>query len=345
MAENEDFEIEQELQNDREFDAKISRCFGLLERRALKKSDNLPVYAEIVNKSDGPFYCPVCLCDAIVRKCIEKVDHFAHSARQSPLIRKKDKELHNKCRDKILELLKNRFPDGKWAAEREIPANKEKGFKKVVPDISGRINEIPIAIEVQLTPYTINRIAEKAIEYQKRSSKVAVLYIIPLYAELGEEPFRPRLFEKYLHSMYYGRVYYWTSKNETRILPVHFSPAKRWIEETTWFDNSGEEQIGGGFWLTYRTIKKPNYGKPVDITTDFVKELRNSFEPKNVKKTIPECTIFKDNLKEWWDKDEFKNVEKQFDVFEDKPKPNFIEEYEYFDDYDDYEDEYYHNER
>ena len=50
MAENDDFEIDQELQNDREFDAKISRCFGLLKRWALKKSNNSYVYAGAVTQ-------------------------------------------------------------------------------------------------------------------------------------------------------------------------------------------------------------------------------------------------------------------------------------------------------
>lgn len=89
MVDFNDIELEQELESDKEFDTKISRCYGLVGHKALKKSDNKTVYAENVSKSDGPFYCPVCLCDAIVRKCSEKVDHFAHSARQSPLIRKR----------------------------------------------------------------------------------------------------------------------------------------------------------------------------------------------------------------------------------------------------------------
>lgn len=340
MVDQEEIEIEQELQNDKEFDTKISRCFGLTEQKAIKKSDNKSVYAENVNRADGPFFCPVCLSEAIVRKCSNKVDHFAHKARQSPLIRKKDKVLHNKCRDDIFNLLNAKFPNGKWATAREIPANKDKGYKEVVPDISGRIGDIPVAIEVQLSPYTIKRISDKVIEYQKRNPKVAVLYIIPLYEELGEEPFRPRLFEKYLHSIYNGRVYYWTPSSETMLLPVHFSPAKRWIEETTWFDTELEEERSeGGFWWTYRTIKKPNYGKPVDITTDFFKDPRKSYVPNNVKKAIPECTLFIDKQKKWWDKDEFKNRDKQFAIFKDKPKPKFLEEYEQNDDYDDYDDE------
>jgi len=334
MKENEEIEIEQELKSDKDFDVKISRCFGLVGRKAIIKSTNEIIYAEYANKSDGPFYCPVCLSEAIVRKCSEKADHFAHNARQSPVVKMKDKTLHNQCRDQILQFFQTNFPQGNWQAERAIPENTEKGFKKVIPDISGRINEIPVAVEVQLSPYTIKRIFDKMIEYQKR--KVAVLYIIPLYDELGDEPFRPRLYEKYLHSIYYGRIYYWTPTKGAIISPVHFSPAKRWIEATNWFDTDlKEERSEGGFWLTYRTVKKPNYGQPVNLAKDFEKEIRKGFEPANVKKTIPECTIYKDNLKSWWDKDEYKDIENQFAVFNEQSKPDFIRDYEYLDDYDD----------
>lgn len=340
MKESEEFQIEQELKDDKEFDSRISRCVGLIGRKALKKKDNTAIYADYAKKSDGPFYCPVCLSEAVVRKCTDKVDHFAHKARQSPLMRKKDENLHNKCRDEILQLLKSTYPEGKWEAERKIPANKDKDLREVIPDISGRIGEIPVAIEIQLSPYTVRRIADKAIEYQKRNPKVAVLYIVPLYDELGDEAFRPRLFEKYLHSMYYGRVYYWTPNSEAKLFPVHYSPARRWIEETTWFDKElQEERCEGGFWLTYRTIKKPEYGQVVDITKDFKRELRKAFEPKNVKKSIPECTIFKDKLKEWWDKEEYQNIDKQFAVFKDKPRPSFIAHYNYSDDYDEFYEE------
>lgn len=320
--------------NDYSSDSQQSRCLGLIKRKALRESDNKTVFAKLVYKSDGPFYCPVCLGEAIVRKCSNKNDHFAHKSRQSPVITRTQKNIHNKCRDQILKHLQTAFPDGKWAAEREIPKNEDRGLKKIIPDISGRINNIPIAIEVQLSPYTIKRISDKLVEYEKR--KIAVLYIVPLYNELGDEPFRPRLYEKYLHSLYFGRVYYWSPASSTKLLPVHYSPAKRWIEETTWFDtDSKEERNEGGFWLTYRTVKKPNFVEPVDIAKDFEKVLKNRFVPQNVKKSIPDCIIFKDKLKSWWDKDEYKNIKTQFEVFDNNEKPSFMQDYDFFDDYDD----------
>ena len=95
------------------------------------------------------------------------MDHFAHNARQSPIIGKKDRLLHEQCQNEILEYLQKSFPSGKWEKERPIPKNEIYDLKEVIPDISGRIDELPIAIEVQISPYTINRIHEKLVEYEK----------------------------------------------------------------------------------------------------------------------------------------------------------------------------------
>jgi competence protein CoiA len=297
--------------------------------------DNSVAHADKVYKKDGPFYCPSCLCEVVVRKCTNKVNHFAHHARQSSILTKKDKALHDNCRNEILNCLKKEFPDGNWEKERPIHANAAKGFKMIVPDISGRINEIPVAIEVQVSKYTVNRIKTKLIEYEKRKEKVAVLYLVPLKEELGPEGFRPRLFEKYLHSIYGGRVYYWTKGSGLVLQPVHFSPTTRLIEASTWYDiEIHDYRSVGGYFLTYRTIKKPNYGKPVDIAKDFIKHPKLYWEPKNVKHAIPHCTIFKDNLQKWWVKNEGLSSKQQAEKHKMKMVQEIREKYELEDDYD-----------
>lgn len=328
-------DVDDLIHPDHRSDARISRCFGLIEGKAIKSANNQFVYAEHVTKTEGPFYCPTCLSDAIIRKCTEKKDHFAHHARESPILLKKHVELHNFCRDKILSYLQKVFPHGHWEAEREIAANKQKGYNRVVPDLSGRINNIPVAIEIQLSPYTVKKIHDKLIEYQKRNPKVAVLYIVPLFKEIDSNPIRPRLFEKYLHGLYHGRIYYWTKDMEHFIQPIHFSPVERWIEERTWYDTELQSQrTEGGFALTYKTLRKPHIGQIVDIAGDFTQIHRNSFEPINGKKSLPECTIFKDKNDDWWNKSEYTDHFERFKTFNDKPKPDFIENYDYLDDYD-----------
>jgi len=314
-------------------DGITARCQGLATRTAYKKLDNSLVRADSITKDDGPFYCPVCLSDAIVRKCTEKVNHFAHKSRQSPLISAKDQELHNTCRDEIFNALKAEFPEGNWGKERRIEANwKQKGNKERIPDISGKIGKKGIAIEVQASAYTLNRIYEKTCDYHKMG--IYVLWILPLRGDLGIEPFRPRLFEKYLHSLYFGRVYYCTLGSGTILQPVHYSPAKRYIEESEWYEGTGEQRTEGGYYLTYKTVKSPNYGQIIDIVKDFSAIENSGFTPKNAKKEIPKCSLFLDNLKKWWDEDEFNNVKDQIEV--SKKKNEIFHGYNYFDDYDDY---------
>lgn len=258
---------------------------------------NQPIHADDATKEDGPFYCPDTFEELIVRKCIEKRDHFAYKGKLSPIYKSSETKLHRNCKNEICEELKKQFPDGKWEVERPIPENKEKGIKKLKPDISGRIGNKPIVIEVQNSTLTLPKILKRVEGYSARG--VSILWIVPLKEELGDEIFRPRLFEKYLHTMYYGKIYYWIKGNGTKLIPVHFDNADRWIDESHWFEEDGTERTEGGYFKTYKTIFKPNYGQVVDLK-NFVCHKREEFIPENENKSIPECWIFKDKLKTWW---------------------------------------------
>lgn len=267
---------------------------------AKKVSDNLPIYAKDATKKDGPFYCPYDYEPLIVKKCTEKQDHFAYYGRLSSVYGSGESDLHLDCKNEICDKLKEIFPDGNWAVERPIPADKDLGLRELKPDISGRINKKAIVIEVQKSTLTIEQIIDRTDNYKKR--KCNLLWIIPLNEELGTENFRPRLYEHYLHSMYFGRVYYWVKGYGCSLKPVHFDPTERYIEESVWFEAGGTERSGGGFYKTYKTIFKPNYGKTLNIATDFNPESRQKFVPDNEKKTIPEFNIYIDNLRFWWKK-------------------------------------------
>lgn len=315
-----------------ELDILNARCRGLSSRKAVIQESLKVIHAAAALKEMGPFMCPSCLSEAIVRKCTEKVDHFAHKARLSPIVRAKDHELHETVSKELLEILTDIYPNGNWAKDRPIKKNEEKELKEIVPDLSGRDNDKkPIAIEIQRTPYTIPKIYSKTVEYQKRN--IFVLWIVPLREDLGCDCFRPRLFEKYLHSMYYGRVYYYIPNRSKKIIPVHFSPAKRWIEETNWFDkDSKEERTEGGYYLTYRTIKSPNFGQELELSSNFKTKSNPGFSHKNVKKDVPQCFTLQDTLEKWWPTDEFKSLSKQRELIGNS---KIFEDYDFVDEYDD----------
>jgi hypothetical protein len=286
-------------------DSRNAMCPGLIGKVALIKSNNKPIHAANATKQHGPFYCKECLSEAIVRKCTVKDDHFAHKARMTLLYGSGESDLHQDCKKEILIALKEKFPDGNWAMEREIPENKDKGYSKLVPDISGRIFGKGVVIEVQRSYLNVKTITHRTTQYTNRGAHI--IWIVPLKTDIGDSFFRPRLFERYLHSMYFGRVYYWMESFGCKVLPIHFQPAERWINESTWFDtDQGEERNEGGYWKIFRTIRKPNPAQLLDISQHFIFELAPEFVPENEELKVPERLIFKDNLMKWWSDEPFR---------------------------------------
>lgn len=281
-----------------------SSCHGVADGYAICERTNKKAYANKVTKADGPFYCPDCLSEVIVRKCTDKDDHFAHKFRQSPAHGPKSQKLHTKCKEAICKVMQDAYPDGKWQTERPIDANHRRGTPKIVPDISGRVNNKPVAIEVQLSPYTIDKIREKTENYARLG--IAVLWIVPLYEPLESDFFRPRMYETYLHTMYYGKVYYWLADSPEYIIPVHFGIAKRFIKQSSWLSPDGNEMSAGGFFLAYKSVKKPEFHPDIafSVIKDFTTKERPKHTTTNTRRHIPKCQIFMDNKTSWWNADE-----------------------------------------
>ncbi len=265
---------------------------------ANKVADNSKIHATVATKADGPFYCPETFEELIIRKCIEKRDHFAYKARQSPVANRMS-ALHEDCQNELIQILIEKYPEGNWKKEREdFNEDEAKGYKKVRPDLSGRIENKGIIIEVQASSLSIKTILERTEQYTKRGGYI--LWIVPLEEDLGKADFRPRLFERYLHTMYFGRVYYWYKGSGTKLTPVHFGTASRYINESNWFDETGTEQSAGGYDKPYLRVKSPVYGQTVDLLSDFIPNDRESFEVENDKLSAPKSKIYMDKLETWW---------------------------------------------
>jgi hypothetical protein len=274
-------------------------CFGLVPGRARQLYTQEWFNASECEKGDGPFYCPDCISDAVVRKCTQKKDHFAHRARLSPVIGPNEGELHRQCKNELVRLLRERFPSGNWEVERCIAESPEKRTPELRPDVSGRIDGVPIAIEVQASTLTVGKIVKRATNYTRRG--ISLMWLVPLREPLGDLAFRPRLYERYLHSMYYGRTYYWWAGQGLVVKPVHYGQEMRHIELRDWYDDSGDYHQGGGYDKAYRIIKKPVYGRDVHIAEDFLRQRRLEFTPENERQAVPECLIWRDRIDKWWD--------------------------------------------
>mgnify|MGYP000218151296 CR=1 FL=1 len=254
---------------------------------------------EKAKKEDGPFRCSYSNEELIIRRCIDKRDHFAYKSKLSSVYPSKETKLHFDCKTEICESLAKAFPDGNWEVERHLKGHDNFGRSILRPDISGRINIDPVVIEIQASTLTLDIILNRIEGYSKFNQKPYLIWIVPLKEHVGEEKFRPRLFEQYLHSMYYGRIYYWVKGMGSKVLPTHFAPAERWIKETMWYNEFGDEEYAGGYSKRYKNIFLPEYGSEVDLKK-FKPHNRPEFTPKNEKKAIPSCRIYQDNLHKWW---------------------------------------------
>ncbi|MEM6821846.1 MAG: competence protein CoiA family protein [Verrucomicrobiota bacterium] len=290
-------------------------CDGLIGGVAVQTKSNRIVRANEVTSQDGPFHCMECLTDCVVRKCTEKIDHFAHKARLSPVIGRGETDLHRNCKEEIRDGLLQLFPSGNWECERPIPENKDKKIPKLIPDISGRINGKPVVIEIQASYLTVPKIVKRSVAY--RAKKCAVLWVVPLKEELGNKNFRPRLYERYLHSIYYGRVYYWMPGDGLLLRPVHYGIAHRYIEESEWYGSDAELHQAGGYDKPYKIIKKPEYGSRVHIASDFHWHDRKEFTPWNENKAVPSLFTWQDTVKVWWNVNEQKKFESRYSASSD----------------------------
>lgn len=280
-------------------------CDGLVGGLAVQKSTGQKVSAEQVRKPHGPFYCAACYSEAIHRHCSVIKDHFAHHARTSNLASPGESSLHFECKTTLHKALQQSFPQREWKCDEVvIKANQKKKLCALKPDIGGRIDGEPVALEIQSSTLTLPRLLKRSLSYSGR--KIAVLWIVPLKEPLGATDFRPRLFEKFLHSMYYGRIYYWYPGLGSKVHPIHYSPAYVHIPYREWHDENGNQQVAGDYDMPYKLIKRPVCHDPIEVAEMFGRYFRNEYRPKNERQTVPPMWIMRDKLQPWWDPHESK---------------------------------------
>ncbi|MFA7124045.1 MAG: competence protein CoiA family protein, partial [Candidatus Delongbacteria bacterium] len=217
-------------------------------------------------------------------------------------------QLHYKVKREIYSSLKNHPNCTKCELERRLDG--------VYPDISLYINGTPVVIEVQKSVINIDLIMKRTLRYSKLGCYV--LWVLPngqpkqfqhLIRKKNEDGSlvekemivsRPKQWEKYLHTLYFGRLYYW--QNGAVVAPYHFEKVEQYVQESgcEWYNEYGEEQseYWGGHPKTLKAIKYFTRCEDIDIMTEFTKSQRNKWNTDNM--SIPSCKLWIDNKKKWW---------------------------------------------
>ncbi|WP_166507494.1 competence protein CoiA family protein [Nostoc sp. 106C] len=237
-------------------------------------------------KNDGPFFCPKCHYEVILRKGRVKVHHFAHKPPVFCQYGQGESEYHRACKQSIFDCLSQ--------AEDVANCELEKDLGKVVPDIYFVRGTVKVAIEVQISSLTMSKIIERTEEYNRLG--VYVLWLPVFDDVLEDEMYAPKQWEKWLHTTYYGRVYYWLQ--DLNIAAIHFDEYQIWVEESNWYSSDGNEMSAGGYFKRSKRYRTPNHGMTLNILKDFQATIRRAWAGGDI--TVPNCKILNDKYPAWW---------------------------------------------
>lgn len=181
------------------------------------------IYAWEASKSDGPFVCPGCKWPAILKEGYFVAAHFAHEPGADcpyATYHSGESEAHYGAKKEIFTALS--------ACEGVTDLKLERYIGPVRPDVSFRLNGVPIAIEMQISKINAKIIERRTKEYTRRG--IYLLWVTPWQdieeGKLQDDRFYdPHAWERYVHFVLYrGRFYYWLKGVIVR--PVHFDEAE-----------------------------------------------------------------------------------------------------------------------
>ena len=241
---------------------------------AIRQSDRQRVAAWDQAKSDGPFCCPICVAETILKKGTTKVHHFAHKPPFTCEYGSGESEQHRECKLAIYEELSRH--------QRFCDVEIERRMGTVRPDVSGLMDRIPFAIEVQISALTMEQIVYRTREYAKKG--IYVLWLALHDVALNEKRYSPRVWERWVHAAYFGRVYYWVQGLE--VMPYHLGECIEFVESC-------------GYRKLFKRFRVPKKGRTVSLADSFMPRHR-AVEWRSRRLVVPESRLLIDTQRNWW---------------------------------------------
>ncbi len=245
---------------------------------AKRKSDGAIVNASFEKQSNGPFFCPVCGDPVILKVGTKRVSYFAHENPLACQYAKGESDAHRRCKLEIFESLQ-RTPHVQLA-ELERPLG------TVRPDVSAYIHGVPVAIEVQISSLSVETIMRRTIEYHRKG--IFVLWLLLWTPSLESQRYSPTLWEKWLHTCYFGRVYYWIGG--LTVVSYHFEPSLKSVPKKSWYSRDGEQMSGGGYTTHSKRHRTAVRGRTFNLATDFGPRMREWWGSGDMK--VPDAKLF-----------------------------------------------------
>lgn len=270
------------------------------------------------DKEQKPFTCVECEDEVILKKGNKRVHHFAHKPPINCSFGIGESQKHYEVKKAIYEALLKESNCSKCELERVLDG--------VRPDISLKINDNYVAIEIQNSTIDTALINQRIERYNKLN--IYLIWILPdknpkivlpdsKDEGMNEELCRPKEWEKYLHKLYFGRLYYW--QDNANVKPLHLQTYKyetisgNWIEDnddyqelegTNWYNDTIDEAYYGG--NTKYSKAKKEFIFPTLNGKDIILNIAKDFKSAIVKKSTfkntstPYRKLWIDTIKPWW---------------------------------------------
>jgi competence protein CoiA len=245
---------------------------------ARRKSDGQTVTAYLELKRNGPFFCLVCNDEVILKGGRQRVNHFAHANPIACKFAEGESETHRRCKMEIYEALLRTPGVSNVALERALG--------EIRPDVSAEINGVPVAIEVQISSLSVETIMRRTIDYHRRG--IYVLWLLQWTPKLDAQRYAPKLWEKWIHAAYFGRVYYWLQG--LHVVAYHFEHSFKSVPKKTWYSDNGQKVTGGGYSKILKRSRTAVRGSVFNLANDFVPRQREWWEANGLK--VPDAKLF-----------------------------------------------------
>lgn len=246
--------------------------------RANRKSNGQSVIAYSESKSNGPFLCPECNEEVILKGSKIGDNHFAHANAFRCGYAGSESELHRRCKTEIYEALQ-REPGVTGAVL-------ERSLSTVRPDVSVYIRGVPVAIEVQISSLSPEMIHFRTTEYARKG--IYVLWLLPWTPRLDRKRYSPTLWEKWIHAAYFGHVYYWLTG--LSIASYHFEASLRTVPRKSWYSEDGKKMTTGGYSQRSKRHRTVVRGETLNLANDFRPKDRDWWKGGGI--TIPPSKLF-----------------------------------------------------
>jgi len=229
---------------------------------AINKKDNKRIFSykieslKYILENKNNFKCPNCNSELIFVNCTKKIKHFRHKI-SSDCEWERETEEHINMKRFFIDKLKLN------------PSEVEVNLKFAIPDIY--LKDKRIAIEVQHSSIS----EEKFLERTKRYTENNIYSLWIFHPKLLKENV-PKFIRK-AHELYYGRIYVLF---EDKLIPIHFEPKERWINESGFYNSDAYYESYGGYYKTYKIKKEFNLGEPIENIENFQLS-RNTWKQNN----------------------------------------------------------------